>query len=228
MRRLGLAGVALALAAGCTDSEKQPPEIPKGLGQLVLDVRRDGGKFAFGYSYVLRPVAGGGEVQDGPYVNPYVKKEQVPPAFQLAPGRYAIDVFGIGACARAEDIEVVEGKQTVYKLNMDPGGSVEGIVLGPASGEPLAGVLVWRPLDRGYGQAVHDWKPKDSVENARSVKTNDNGFFVLPNLPPGEHVIIIYNAEIGWLEKKVTVVDGKRLQLKPLTLERTATNPDPK
>jgi hypothetical protein len=228
MKCLGLAGVALALAAGCSGPEKKPPEIPKGLGQLVLDVRRDGGKFAFGYSYVLRPAAGGGAGQDGPYVNPYVQREQVPPAFQLSPGRYAVDVFGVGACARAEDIEVVEGKQTLYKLNMEPGGSVEGIVLGPASGEPLAGVQVWRPLDRGYGQSTNDWKPMESVENARAVKTNDNGFFVLPNLPPGEHVIVFFNPEIGWLEKKVTVVDGKRLQLKPITLERTATNSDPK
>ncbi|KAF0241403.1 MAG: hypothetical protein FD180_4447 [Planctomycetota bacterium] len=222
-------------AAGCNgpgsiDSRWicQEPMLP-GSGRLILDARRDGDKLAYGFGYVLFPMDCGPSSPDykvlmEPHVGRWYagqpRPEGIPLVFYLKPGRYGIDVFGTGACFRGRDIVVKGGEEVIYRANMEPGGSIEGVILGPATGNPLPGVIVWRPLDRGYGTDSKEWDPKNSYEASRICKTSDEGYFYIPDLPPGEHLIVIYAPDIGWMEKKVTIVDGKKLQLNPIRFAR--------
>lgn len=234
-----LVAASMIGAAGCTGGRSghidkdwvvQEP-MPDGLGRLILDARRDGDKYAYGYGYVifpmdLNPSDAGYKVIMEPNVGTWDRRtgEQrprgIPPVFYLKPGRYAVDIFGVGACFRGRDLVVKSGEELVYRASMDPGGSIEGVVLGPASGEPIPGVIVWRPLDRGYGQDSKDWDPKNSYEASRICKTTEKGYYYIPDLPPGEHTIVYYAPDFGWMEKKVTVVDGRKLQLNPIRLTK--------
>lgn len=231
------AGAGIA-AAGCNGGGSDHIDdrwvvrepMPKDMGRLVLDARRDGDKFAYGYGYVLIPLdlspsdpdykvlmepnAGTWDRRSGED-----RPRGIPPVFYLRPGRYGVDIFGVGACFRGRDIVVRAGEETVYRASMDPGGSIEGVVLGPATGTPVPGIIVWRPLDRGYGQDAKDWDPKTSYEASRICRTTEEGYYYIPDLPPGENVIIYYAPDVGWMEKKVNVVDGRKLQLNPVRLE---------
>lgn len=232
-RTLGiLAALVTVLAAGCKgNGQKTSKDIPKGFGRLEVDVRRDGGKHAIRYTYVVYPIDRGSEdpgftivlepLKDFP--NPYDPND---PAnltanvvvANLPPGTYAIDVFGVGACGRLRDLVVKEDEMTTARLDLEPGGAISGTVIGEASGEPLPGVLVFRPLDRGYGSDPKEWDPKTATEGSRVCRTGENGDYYIPNLPPGEHLVVYYMPELGWTERKVKVLDGKKLVLNPVAV----------
>ncbi|MCE9580946.1 MAG: hypothetical protein K8T20_00365, partial [Planctomycetes bacterium] len=190
--------------SGAIDSSWKVKEpMPSGLGRLVLDARRDRDRKAFNYGYVLYPIGiGASDPGFSVLTEPNVTKDYdpttglppkgIPPIFYLKPGHYGIDIFGMGACFRGTDIVIREGEENVYRASMDPGGSVGGIVLGPATGTPLPGVIVWRPLDRGYGTDGKDWDPKHSYEGSRICKTTADGRYFIPDLPPGENTIVYY------------------------------------
>jgi hypothetical protein len=241
MKRMAVLAVVLAAAvlgvAGCTGKSTtidshwicQEPMPEGGVGRLILDARRDGDKLAYGFGYVLFPLDRGPGNPDykvlmepnvGQWYSGESRPHGIPLVFYLKPGKYGIDIFGTGACYRGRDIVVTEGDETVYRARMDPGGSLEGVILGPASGSPLPGVIVWRPLDRGYGADSKDWDAKNSYEGSRVCKTSEEGYFYIPDLPPGEHVIVIYHPDLGWMEKKVTIIDGKKMQLDPIRFEK--------
>ncbi|MBI2923964.1 MAG: hypothetical protein HYY18_23130 [Planctomycetes bacterium] len=236
IRRGGTLGAVAALvsvlAAGCSgNGAKGSKDIPKGFGRLEVDVRRDGGKHAIRFSYVIYPTDRTSEdpkftivlepLKDFP--NPYDAND---PANRTAnvivanlpPGTYGLDVFGVGACGRVRDLVVKEGDMTAARLNLEPGGAVSGTVLGEASGEPLPGVLVFRPLDRGYGSDPKEWDPKTATEGSRVSRTGDTGSYYIPNLPAGEHLLVFYMPELGWTERTVKVLEGKKLVLNPVAV----------
>lgn len=239
MRGVAVALVAATAAlsmAGCKSNPNSgPTNIPAGLGCLVLDIRRDGGKYSFNYGYVVYRVDVPSSDPEyvvmtepnigSPILNPVTKRydppEKWPPTMFLKPGRYAVETFGIGACSHSKDVEVKEGETINFRTDMEPGGSVKGMVLGASSGNPLPGVLVWRPLDRGYGTDSKNWEPQTSYTGvaSRVVKTDDHGRFYIPNLPPGKNLLVMYFPEFGWTERTVEIVDGKCLELNPMRFE---------
>ena len=216
---LGILGGALLLGlAGCP-GRPTDPDSSDTFGILEVDARRDGDKKAFHYSFVIYPIDRTNT--DPEFVvtsEPTVEWDQVPLRYSLPPGRYGLDIFAYGACYRGKDIVVETGRTTQYRCQLEPGGAIEGIVVGPSSGKPLPGVLVFRPLDRGYGLDSDNWDPKKSTEASQVCRTTEEGYYRLENLPPGEHTIVYYMPELGWSEKKVEVLDGKKLVLNPVTV----------
>ncbi|NUN48933.1 MAG: carboxypeptidase regulatory-like domain-containing protein [Candidatus Brocadiae bacterium] len=226
--RTGIALLVAALCAGCTASSPSNGGTSRtASGTLRVDVRRDGNKRAIKYSYVVYSIGRDpGDVNFRVVAEPSaaMPPEGIPPeqwgpineqTWDLPPGRYGVDIFATEASFRSRDLIVREGETTVFRADLTPGGSIAGLVVGP-SGDPMPGVLVFRPLDRGYGQSNENWNPKQSTEASRVVRTGSSGKYYLPFLPPGEHLIIYYNEVLGWTEKTVTVVDGKRLELRPV------------
>ena len=117
----------------------------------------------------------------------------------LAPGRYSIIVSASGYAETTRIVEVKPGDLSKADMTLQRGHTVHGSIRG-SSGAPIESATVKLTTGR------------------RTVVTDDNGDFTLPNVAPGRHALTLSHPRHGAHQHKV-VIENRDTTVPPIVLK---------